>query len=128
VIEAVSPWAPDEVTRLLLTDAAPPEPAAEAPPPQAEVETVQESPTATAATASGPAVAPPARKSKAVARRRPLRVPAWLVRHRWPAAGALAALVLAGGFFALYTPARPPVPGRGPGVKPYFKPVTRHSP
>jgi eukaryotic-like serine/threonine-protein kinase len=128
VVEAVSPWVPDEVTRLLLIESPPPEPTLETTTTHAMTETVPDLPAAPAIASQAPvAAAPPPRvtaspisleKRTTPRRRRPL----WLV------AGALTGLMILGAVLAWRTPARVAVPGRGPESKPYFRPVSPHSP
>ncbi len=122
VVLAVSPWVPDEAARILLVETPPPEerqPIAE----DAVAEGI--APQQPAAAAAARAVAP---DKKGASRPLSFRPPQWVARHPRLATAILTGLALLGGLLALRTPPRMAVPGRGPGVVPYFKPVSPHSP
>jgi serine/threonine protein kinase len=128
VAEAIAPWAPDEVARLLLVETPPPQPAPRSSASQATIDTVPDQP---AVQVPAPAPSTPALRaaSKKVDGRQPSTARrGWVRRHPWLAAGLLSCLALAGGLLSTRSPGHGPVPGREPGSKPYFKPVSPHSP
>jgi serine/threonine protein kinase len=131
VVEAIAPWAPDEVARVLLgetTETPPPAPTVEVFALQAEAATVADLPAAE----STPPPAPPVAPSKTLKEKTkrghwasPLRVDG---RKAWIVAAVLAGLALAGVVAVTRSPSRVALPGRGPGARSYFQPVTPHSP
>jgi serine/threonine protein kinase len=127
VVEAVSPWAPDEATRLLLIDNRVAEPTRETAVVQTVIETVPDQPAAPAAAAPQPVAAPPpaATTKPGIATKLSLR---GIQSRRWLVAAVLAGLAVLGIAVGWKTPTRTNVPGRGRGAKPFFKPVTPHSP
>jgi serine/threonine protein kinase len=127
VVEAVAPWAPDEATRLLLIETPAAEPTGETAVLQTVIETVPEQPAAPATPASQPAATPsPAVTAKT---RPPLRHTLPGIKFRpWLLAALLSGLAFLGVAVAWKRPSRTDVPGRGPRAKPFFQPVTPHSP
>jgi serine/threonine protein kinase len=126
VVEAIAPWAPDEVTRLLLVESAPAEPTVET---AAVAEpTVADQPVLTEPVRPAPPVVPSTVLTKPKPRQNRISSVPRFVRQPWIAAGILAALALIGGLAASRAPTRANLPGRGPDAKPFFRPVTPHSP
>ncbi len=128
VVEAISPWAPDEVTRLLLVETPPPEPTPEKVAAQATTETLPDQPPLPAPPTLASTPAAQAGAKKLPERQEPAPARGWVWRRPWVAAGLLVALAVAGGVLAARSPGQGKVPGREPGSKPYFKPVSPHSP
>jgi serine/threonine protein kinase len=122
VVEAITPWSPDEITRLLLTESPPPEVTASSAALQATTETVPEH----VLPPAPPPTVPAAPISAPVMTRRRAPVNVHFLRRPWLIAGILTGLAVLGGVLTALAPSRMAVPGRGSA--PYFKPVTPHSP
>jgi serine/threonine protein kinase len=122
VIEAIAPWAPDEAARLLLIEAPEPDEPVEQSPPQTTTETLPDHciapPTVESLPVALPAPTIAAKKQPSVG----------VIGRPWLWAGILASVAALGLVSAWLMPGRSVVPGRAPGARPYFKPVTPHSP
>lgn len=128
VAEAIEPWAPDEATRLLLAETPPAEPPPQSVASQATTDTVPDQPMIPSPPAAPTTPSLKIESKKVPIGKKPPAARSWLVRHPWVAAGVLIALAVAGALLTARSPGQGKVPGREPGSKPYFKPVSPHSP